>query len=315
MSAHRNLIRVLLLACLPALPAAGLELGDPAPPLKVAEWIKGGPVDLKAGAGKQVFVVEFWATWCGPCVMSIPHITELQRKFRNQGVVFIGLSTDSAQTKARVKSFVKDRGDQMDYAIALDDRGATQAAYMMPFGLRGIPHAFVIDKAGALVWHGHPMGGVLEKVVSDVVAGRHNAAQVRRAAAAQKLVTEYYNVAREGHSEKAAQIGGRILEEAKDSKELLGQLAYTIIKAPGIEKPDYGLAMRAAQAAYQLDAKDPRVAATYALAHHRAGKPEDAVKFMNQAIELCSASETQLRSALEQELVEIKRDQKWVGKN
>ena len=54
-------------------------VGDPAPRLQVDRFVKGAPVkDFKQG---QVYVVEFWATWCRPCKESIPHITELQKKY------------------------------------------------------------------------------------------------------------------------------------------------------------------------------------------------------------------------------------------
>src|SRR6187401_1988056 len=132
--------------------AAG-KLGQDAPPLKITSWIKGKPVDLAATKGKQVVVVEFWATWCGPCRTSIPHLTELQKKFKDQ-VVFIGLSDE---TEAKVKPFVEKMGNKMDYVVALDDQRKTSAGYMGAFGVNGIPHAFIVDKAGKLVWHGHPM--------------------------------------------------------------------------------------------------------------------------------------------------------------
>src|SRR5688572_28676628 len=64
--------------------------GDPAAPLKIKEWVKGGPLDVHDG--KNVYVVEFWATWCPPCRTSIPHLAELQKRFKNRGVVIVGIS-------------------------------------------------------------------------------------------------------------------------------------------------------------------------------------------------------------------------------
>ena len=65
-----------------------LKIGDAAPPLKVGKWIKGEPV--KAVEAGKLHVLEFWATWCGPCVAAIPHVSELQKKHAD--VVFIGVN-------------------------------------------------------------------------------------------------------------------------------------------------------------------------------------------------------------------------------
>jgi len=69
------------------------KLGDKAAPLSVKEWIEGGPAD--ALDGKHIYVVEFWAAWYPPCRTSIPHLTELQKKFKDKGVVFIGVSAEA----------------------------------------------------------------------------------------------------------------------------------------------------------------------------------------------------------------------------
>jgi len=133
--------------------------GEPAAALAVAHWVKGDPVDVSSG----VQVVEFWATWCPPCRTSIPHLTELQEKFKDRGVNIIGVSNEELDT---VKPFVDKMGDKMAYTVAID-AGGTSEGYMTKYGVGGIPHAFVV-KDGAVVWHGHPMAE-LEAAIADAL--------------------------------------------------------------------------------------------------------------------------------------------------
>jgi thiol-disulfide isomerase/thioredoxin len=152
--------------------AATLSVGDPAPKIQSGKWIQGDPVtEFKSGT---VYIVEFWATWCGPCRQSIPHLNEVYEKFKSKGLVCIGQDVWE-ETEADVAPFVKKMGDQMTYRVALDDKskeskGAMAVNWMEAAGQDGIPAAFVIDKHGRIAWIGHPMAmpeSMLEKVLAD----------------------------------------------------------------------------------------------------------------------------------------------------
>lgn len=173
------------------------DLGMPAPPLQIGDWVKGEGIDLADAKGKNVVVVEFWATWCGPCRVSIPHLTEMQHKFADRGVVIVGVSDEDAPT---VKPFVDNMGDQMDYRVAVDRNSKTSEAYMTAFGVNGIPHAFVIDREGRIAWHGHPMDG-LDRVLDRLAANTFDLSAERKRLSAQKKLQEYLQMALQGESD------------------------------------------------------------------------------------------------------------------
>lgn len=132
------------------------EARKPAAVLEGLNWIKGkgDPVTLTDG---KIYVVEFWATWCPPCRTSIPHLTEIQKTFKDKGVTVIGITNEGPDT---VKPFVEKMGDEMEYTVAIDTDSKANTGYMEAYGQNGIPTAFVVDGDGKVAWVGHPMGGL-----------------------------------------------------------------------------------------------------------------------------------------------------------
>jgi thiol-disulfide isomerase/thioredoxin len=154
-------------------PGAGaLGIGDPAPALQVGAWVQGEPVT--EFAPDKVYLIEFWATWCGPCLESIPHLNEIAAAYDGKGLVVIGQNI-SEPDESRVKPFVEKMGDKMTYRVALDDKlqtekGAMATTWLNASGASGIPLAFLVGKDGKIAWIGHPM--VLERtVIEKVLAG------------------------------------------------------------------------------------------------------------------------------------------------
>jgi thiol-disulfide isomerase/thioredoxin len=150
--------------------AASLKVGDAAPKLQVSKWVQGEPV--KEFERDKVYIVEFWATWCGPCRVSIPHLNELHTKFKDKGLVVIGQDVWEQDPEA-VAPFVKKMGKQMTYRVALDsgDDGKMAQTWMEAAGQTGIPTAFVVDKRGTIAWIGHPMK-LKESLLEQVLAGK-----------------------------------------------------------------------------------------------------------------------------------------------
>jgi cytochrome c biogenesis protein CcmG/thiol:disulfide interchange protein DsbE len=116
-------------------------LNEKAPALEVEKWLTAEP-DTK---GKFV-LIDFWATWCGPCRTAIPELNAFQKKFADRLVV-IGVSNEAEEKVLGMES------PKVEYASAIDTQSRTKKA----LEVKGIPHVIVIDPDGVVRWEGFPL--------------------------------------------------------------------------------------------------------------------------------------------------------------
>lgn len=131
------------------------KIGESPLEISAGEWINlKQPATLKSLRGKVV-LVEFWATWCGPCIEAIPHLNELHEKYGGKNFQLLSFVAEGHKTMDR---FLAKR--TVKYPIGLESTSLDD------YGITGIPQAFLIDRAGKIVWHGHSASPELEKALA-----------------------------------------------------------------------------------------------------------------------------------------------------
>lgn len=284
---------------------AGLSIGSKAPELKIAQWVRG---DSISGFEKgHTYVVEFWATWCGPCIAAFPHLAELQKKHKDDLTV-IGVNIwEQATGQDRVKlvnEFVAEH-DEMAYTVALEEGTAMADNWMRAAGRNGIPSAFIVNGEGRVAWMGHPMA--MDEPLQQIIGGDYDLEAARKAIRTEQLTMTAMNELREagatGKWDRVNDLAKALMHESfAENPQGLNAVSWFIVSSEEtIPAETLKLAVKAGKMANeQTEWKDWSALDTYALAVFKSGDTAEAIKWQNKAIELAPPqAQPELKERLE----------------
>jgi thiol-disulfide isomerase/thioredoxin len=149
---------------------SGAKIGDKAPAMTVEEWLKGDPVNTFESG--KVYLVEFWGTWCSPCIANIPHLSEIKKKYSTDGLIVIGAATHEFDGRAKLDDFMTRRGSEIEYRVAYDSDLSMQSDWdgVSSGSDFRLPICFLVNKSGNIVFVGHPSDKSLEELIAKTIS-------------------------------------------------------------------------------------------------------------------------------------------------
>ncbi len=152
----------------------GLSIGDTAPQLTFSKLVKGNSTVL---SDEKITILEFWATWCVPCIAAMPHLSELAEKYTDEAnVIAVNVMERTGDqpysvVAPKVTEFVEKMSEKMRFTVVVDDDEKNmEKKWLRAAGINGIP-ATIVVKDKKIYWIGHPM--FLDKVLEQIKDGSY----------------------------------------------------------------------------------------------------------------------------------------------
>lgn len=213
-----------------------LTVGSKAPELDIEHWVQDGKGQFKPVSkfeSGKVYVVEFWATWCGPCIQSMPHLASLQKEYAKKGVQIVSISDEDLETVEKFLERPFKGGEESEekktyrdltsaYCLTTDPDQSTYEDYMQAAAQNGIPTAFIVGKDAKVEWIGHPMemDGPLDAVVEGTWDRAKFAEEMKARQEAEKMMQDIMVALREQDMPKAIKLIDSALEKDKSNMQL-----------------------------------------------------------------------------------------------
>ncbi|MEZ6241759.1 MAG: redoxin family protein [Phycisphaerales bacterium] len=303
--------------------APTLTVGDEAPPLYLSEFYKGEAfTSFEKG---RVYIVEFWATWCKPCIDAMPHLSQLQKEHADDlTVIGVNISEQMrggtpATIPARVRSFVENQGDRMAYTVAGgelrpgEQLGAMEREWQMAAGRTTIPSSYIIDRDGTIAWIGSPQLG-MDNALEEILAGTYSREKAKRDALFQSVAPlafrQFINGVTSPSQDQADEAYelGRVMaaQVLQEQPNILQSMARVVLENPQVQHRDidFGLDL-AHKAVIASKWKDAASLDAYARGLFLTGDVMGAIDAQEKALDVLEGN--QGRSYLQKRLEEYRQ--------
>jgi thiol-disulfide isomerase/thioredoxin len=295
-----------------------LMVGDNAPILPLDKWIKGGPLNIY-DKGK-VYLIDFWAVWCGPCIAGMENLSELQKKYKNNGLEVISATSEDAWGNSydKVEKFINTKGEKFDYNFAWlpqsyrSDRKYYSIIYNSWLDLAydssswALPQVFLIDRSGKIAFIGDGYS-LTEDYLVKVLKNSYNLSEERKnyieRLRLEDETTRFLQFLDNKNLLEAKNLGAGILNNPNVSTHTLLVISDNIFNEyKGLNDKDLlNLGLEAAKKGVSLtESESPSHLSVLAKGYSLLNNPEQAIIAIKSAINL---SEGDFKEALQKDLV------------